>query len=594
MTNSKKRGFTIIELVIVIAVIAILAGVLIPTFVSVIKKANVSSDTALVRNINEALAAEDVTDKPTTMYQALKVAREYGFSIEKLTPRSSGEIVWNSTSNRFALVEDGKVVYSANGEQIPNDATVWSIAHEEKDLSKTYSNYLAYEATGTITVTSGLDVGENKNVSVKYENTTGSKKTVVFNMNGGMLTVDAATDDVYRYGIADKVVITAVAPTSYHECGTVNGNIELTKGRVVLENDAVVEAIQIAASEGVEVKTENGAKLGFISAKEGVTIDSAKIDAGNVDIVTGSTGVYANGQNYSTIKAALAAVTNGTIVLLSDTTESDTILLNGGEDVVINLNGHKIATSGIDIAKAKVAIQGTGEIVNINKSRIFRLFGSTTDPNAKDYTVLTIGKGVTVQATNLYDVFVTSDDLSGKTSASHYGIRVTIYGKCIGDYGIYVNGQIRNVENAIAWTIEDSAQISGIYAAGYANWTINGGEFGTSARVKTQCEFAAGNIVINGGTFHGNDTKELRITTNESCSDGYALAVLSRPGYAKSTICQINGGNFDTEIAVVNQDANNNTTTILNVVAIGSNHGVVKSGANVSVPKGVTVLDYNG
>ena len=140
MTNSKKRGFTIIELVIVIAVIAILAGVLIPTFVSVIKKANVSSDTALVRNINEALAAEDVTDKPTTMYQALKVAKEYGFSVEKLTPRSSGEIVWNSTSNRFALVEDGKVVYSANGEQIPNDASVWKIAHEEKGLDAKYSN----------------------------------------------------------------------------------------------------------------------------------------------------------------------------------------------------------------------------------------------------------------------------------------------------------------------------------------------------------------------------------------------------------------------------------------------------------------------
>lgn len=165
MTNSKKRGFTIIELVIVIAVIAILAGVLIPTFVSVINKANVSSDTALVRNINEALAAEDVTDKPTTMYQALKVAREYGFSIEKLTPRSSGEIVWNSTSNRFALVQDNKVVYSANGEQIPNDASVWKIAHKAADLNDTYSNYLAYEASGEIAVTSGLDVGENDNIN---------------------------------------------------------------------------------------------------------------------------------------------------------------------------------------------------------------------------------------------------------------------------------------------------------------------------------------------------------------------------------------------------------------------------------------------
>ena len=36
--NKKKRGFTIIELVIVIAVIAILAGVLIPTFSSVIER----------------------------------------------------------------------------------------------------------------------------------------------------------------------------------------------------------------------------------------------------------------------------------------------------------------------------------------------------------------------------------------------------------------------------------------------------------------------------------------------------------------------------------------------------------------------------
>lgn len=43
MKQSKKRGFTIVELVIVIAVIGILAGVLIPTFSSVIEKANASA-----------------------------------------------------------------------------------------------------------------------------------------------------------------------------------------------------------------------------------------------------------------------------------------------------------------------------------------------------------------------------------------------------------------------------------------------------------------------------------------------------------------------------------------------------------------------
>ena len=39
----KRKGFTLVELVIVIAVIAILAGVLIGTFASVINKANESA-----------------------------------------------------------------------------------------------------------------------------------------------------------------------------------------------------------------------------------------------------------------------------------------------------------------------------------------------------------------------------------------------------------------------------------------------------------------------------------------------------------------------------------------------------------------------
>mgnify|MGYP003308685458 CR=1 FL=1 len=42
MRKNNKKGFTIVELVIVIAVIAILAGVLIPTFASVVSKANES------------------------------------------------------------------------------------------------------------------------------------------------------------------------------------------------------------------------------------------------------------------------------------------------------------------------------------------------------------------------------------------------------------------------------------------------------------------------------------------------------------------------------------------------------------------------
>ena len=50
MKNTKKRGFTIVELVIVIAVIAILAAVLIPTFSNVIGNAKKSAALQEARN----------------------------------------------------------------------------------------------------------------------------------------------------------------------------------------------------------------------------------------------------------------------------------------------------------------------------------------------------------------------------------------------------------------------------------------------------------------------------------------------------------------------------------------------------------------
>ena len=51
-----RKAFTIVELVIVIAVIAILAAVLIPTFANIIKKSNLSADKQAVREMNQALA----------------------------------------------------------------------------------------------------------------------------------------------------------------------------------------------------------------------------------------------------------------------------------------------------------------------------------------------------------------------------------------------------------------------------------------------------------------------------------------------------------------------------------------------------------
>ena len=65
MKKLNKKGFTIVELVIVIAVIAILAGVLIPTFATVVDKANKSAAMQQAKNAYENYlveAAEKGTD----------------------------------------------------------------------------------------------------------------------------------------------------------------------------------------------------------------------------------------------------------------------------------------------------------------------------------------------------------------------------------------------------------------------------------------------------------------------------------------------------------------------------------------------------
>lgn len=84
MKRNNKKGFTIVELVIVIAVIAILAAVLIPTFSNVIEKANLSSDQQAARNAYVAYVADQDGDKigPATSATYKYVGKNFVITIK--------------------------------------------------------------------------------------------------------------------------------------------------------------------------------------------------------------------------------------------------------------------------------------------------------------------------------------------------------------------------------------------------------------------------------------------------------------------------------------------------------------------------------
>ena len=165
--KNKKKGFTIVELVIVIAIIAILAAVLIPTIASLIKKANVSKDTQLVRNLNTALAAD--TKGQTTMTDALNAANAFGYDVSKINASATdNEILWDSVNGVFCYFNKDKnqVEYIPEfpGPKAAETYQLWKIYNKADETieSPVYSAYIGpkYPET-TITVTGvGVDTGE--------------------------------------------------------------------------------------------------------------------------------------------------------------------------------------------------------------------------------------------------------------------------------------------------------------------------------------------------------------------------------------------------------------------------------------------------
>lgn len=65
LTKKKKKGFTLVELIIVIAIIAILAAIAIPKMGAVRESANIKDDLATAKNISTMIAAEMANNNAT-------------------------------------------------------------------------------------------------------------------------------------------------------------------------------------------------------------------------------------------------------------------------------------------------------------------------------------------------------------------------------------------------------------------------------------------------------------------------------------------------------------------------------------------------
>ena len=109
-----KKGFTIVELVIVIAVIAILAAVLIPTFSNVVEKAQNSAALQEVKNAYTATLADELGTPETTDDVISKINADFHVEAKNgkiiTITKDGGAAVAAENATATYNVKDGKIV----------------------------------------------------------------------------------------------------------------------------------------------------------------------------------------------------------------------------------------------------------------------------------------------------------------------------------------------------------------------------------------------------------------------------------------------------------------------------------------------------
>ncbi len=283
--KQKRKGFTLVELLVVITILAILATVSVVGYLSFTEKAKQSNDESLIAQLNTVLQGNEAIDgKPNTMYDALIQVKDSGFLVENLTPTSAkNEFLWNQEENRFIIV-------AADSLEATSNPSLWVIVNDETTLFKLQDNYSVYlgskynDTDGIVNVANGFDAGDYDGITT-INFVTDENITVTIRTNGGTLNVDAENATVHHYATAQTLEITAVDNESYHEHGSILGNVYLQQGRFVAENDSTVSNVIVTSITTENVKVVNNAteSLNVSATNESVSTSLGNITSGKTN-----------------------------------------------------------------------------------------------------------------------------------------------------------------------------------------------------------------------------------------------------------------------------------------------------------------------
>lgn len=371
-----KKGFTITELVIVIVVIAILAAVLIPTFVSLTKKANLSADQQAVRQMNTVLVSEK---KAVTIDAATKILADAGYNADKsLVPVTKyHSFYWYETYNIVVLVNEDnggfELVYPTNDKNVVDNVVA------DKEAGKLYNLKLA-RSKADVNATNVADVLSAGGNAVVSEDISFSDSAVeAFTSNGrsanvgmavpagetvsidlGGKSISTESNTAYALGVAGEVHISNGTITS-------RGIYVFPGGKLVLDDSVVVEAT--GANGGSAIRNYGGVVIingGTYTVKNAQEVDDADRNYQPGALYCDGGYVEINGGTFSgNTKAALINVNNATLVI-NDCTVNASRLALSVVNCVAEINGGTFKNNYEDSYAIYACCSGVTNVLKIS------------------------------------------------------------------------------------------------------------------------------------------------------------------------------------------------------------------------------------
>ena len=295
--RNNKKGFTIVELVIVIAVIAILAAVLIPTFAGIIRKANISADTQLVKNMNTALTADEAINGPAEDFnEVIAIVRDAGYVLSAFNPTTEGcYVVWDSESNQLLLVDSKKdfaVIYSVSDDYAEPGKTWCFAVDDEKAKTALETHYGKDVVTIKMAVSDVenlgalLDKGGEQTIYIDESVVISKDNLLVFDVEGAKTTIDLGSAALNTSGILPSDGANIVPVEIQAGTVTFNGGYISTAGEARNAHDLPIK-ISVRTRDNTTTNfvgstfenTNNGGqiKIGGNGTMEDVTVKSSKI-----------------------------------------------------------------------------------------------------------------------------------------------------------------------------------------------------------------------------------------------------------------------------------------------------------------------------